>query len=130
MDSLTLDHLNEYYRVQPELIPARESILAIINNLLEQEHKFIRVDDVWIVPEASYSGRYFGTTILTKGGETVIRIAIGRPREDVADTIIHEAAHILLGKRHIRNINHGRKFTEMYAMLTNDYKDLVVAQLR
>jgi Zn-dependent peptidase ImmA (M78 family) len=129
-DSLSLEHLTDYYRVYPDLIPLRETIAAIMNEIVRMEKGPVSVADVWIVPESAYLGRYFGTTILTKDGDVVLRIAVKRALDEVADTLLHELSHILLGKRHIRKINHGPHFTKLYEYLKQHYTDFVLAQLR
>ena len=127
---LQLSHLADYYEVYPDLVPVRESIIQLINEIIENEGGPVVVDDVWIVPEKAYLGRYFGTTILTKEGFVVLRVAIKRSVEKVVDTILHEAAHILLGKRHIKKINHGRRFKVMYDALKERYTESVLALIR
>lgn len=118
----------EYYRVFKALVPFRDRILQIANQMLELEGG-AHFDDVWVEEGKSYIGRYLGTTILTKDGLVVLRVAIGRSADAVADTIIHEVAHRLLGVQHIRKGSHGEDFSQVYDSLKKKYQGYTVEAL-
>ncbi len=113
--------IKDYYRLNPALVTARKEILASVNKVVRKDGSSNTFDDVWVIPERSYHGT-LGSTIHTHDGLRVLRIAVGRNKGEVFETIIHEAAHAILGKDHVQQGSHGVDFQRVYDRLARAWK--------
>ena len=103
----------------------RELILEVANEIIRLEGGAVPVTEVRIVPAQTFFDMSHGTTILEENGDVALRVAVDRPRLEVGDTILHELAHVLLGREHIDRPDHGPRFQELYAHLKRTYLDTV-----
>lgn len=107
----------------------RALILEVVNDIIRLEGGPVSVREIRIVPGQSFFGLSHGTAILLENGDVALRVAVGRPTEEVVDTILHEIAHVLLGREHIDVPDHGSRFQEIYAHLKREYSPLVTDRL-
>lgn len=108
----------------------RSKILEIANDIVVLENGSVPVEDVRIVSADTFFGMSYGTSMLLDDGKVVLRIAVKRPLPEVADTILHETAHVLLGPEHIDNPDHGREFQKVYGELKRKYLAAIEKRLR
>ena len=104
-------------------------ILEAVNDIIRIEGGPVAVREIRIVPGDSFFGLSHGTAILEENGDVAMRVAVGRPPAEVVDTILHELAHVLLGREHIDNPDHGPRFQEIYERLKKKYLDTVTGDL-
>lgn len=107
----------------------RELIREALNFVIESEGGAYRVQEVRIVPGADFFGLSNGDTLMLPDGRIAVRIAVGRPPERVVDTILHEAAHVILGPEHIENPDHGSGFQALHDRLRRKYAGVVAGRL-
>ena len=107
----------------------RALILEVVNDIIRLEGGAVPVREIRIVPGSSFFGLSHGTAILLENGGVALRVAVGRPTDEVVDTILHEIAHILLGREHIDVPDHGPHFQKIYAHLKRKYSPLVTDRL-
>lgn len=107
----------------------RSRILEIVNTIITVEDGPIQVKDVRIVDAPAFFDDSYGTSILEEDGSIVLRIATRRSLDQVADTVLHETAHILLGPEHVDQPDHGEEFQGIYARLRREYMGVVEASL-
>ena len=107
----------------------RDLILEVANEIIRLEGGTVPVTDIRIVPAQTFFDMSHGTTILEENGDIALRVAVDRPPAEVGDTIIHELAHVLLGREHIDNPDHGPRFQEIYERLKKKYLDTVTGDL-
>lgn len=107
----------------------RQRILGVANMIVPLEGGPVPVKDVRIVAAPAFFDHTYGTTILENDGSVVLRISAKRSVSDVADTVLHELAHVLLGVEHIDNPDHGVQFQKTYETLRGKYFDVVMEEL-
>jgi len=107
----------------------RSRILETTNMMIALEGGPVPVSDVRIVSAPMFFDQTYGTSMLMDDGQVVLRVSVGRPVEGVADTVIHETAHVLLGVEHIDKPDHGETFQGLYRRLREKYYDVVVESL-
>ncbi len=107
----------------------RELILEVANDIIRLEGGPVPITEVRIVPGRDFFGLSHGTTMVLENGDIAVRVAVDRPPAEVGDTIIHELAHVLLGREHIDNPDHGPRFQEIYERLKKKYLDTVTGDL-
>lgn len=107
----------------------RQRILETVNDILILEKGSVFVDEIRIVDAPAFFDETYGTSIIRPDGGIAIRVAVKRPAADVADTVIHETAHVLLGKEHVENSDHGPLFQEVYAQLRERYLPVVMERI-
>jgi hypothetical protein len=120
MDSISAAAQAEFFR---------SKILEISNDIIVLENGPVPVEDVRIVPAETFFGMSYGTSMLLDDGKVVLRITIKRPLAEVADTILHETAHVLLGREHIDQPDHGPAFQGVYERLKLKYLAAVTKRL-
>jgi hypothetical protein len=114
----------------PDHSTLRSRILETVNMIVTLEGGPVQVADVRIVSAPAFFDSTYGTSILTDDGNVVLRVAVQRPPDQVADTVLHELAHVLLGPEHIDQPDHGAQFQSIYAGLKGKYTDVVMEQLK
>lgn len=107
----------------------RSRILETANMIITLEGGPVPVMDVRIVSAPVFFNNSYGTAMLLDDGSVVLRISVGRPPDQVVDTILHEIAHVLLGTEHIDQPDHGQEFKSVYGDLKRKYTDVVLEQL-
>jgi hypothetical protein len=117
-----------------------ELIRDAINDIVRIEGGPVRVSTVRVVPAAAFFDHSFslepkthsvfthGTT-LYENGELIVRIAVGRPADQVVDTILHECAHVLLDSEHNNEPCHGQPFQDLYQYLKRKYTGVMKGEL-
>lgn len=108
----------------------RQLILEALNFVIASEGGTRKVDEVRIVPGADFFGLSNGDTLMLPDGRIAVRIAVGRAPEKVVDTILHEAAHVILGPEHIENPDHGPGFQDLHDRLRRTYTERVARAVR
>jgi hypothetical protein len=107
----------------------RAKILETLNLLVALEGGPVAVTEVRIVPAPAFLDQTYGTSILLEDGSVAVRIAVQRPLPQVADTVLHETAHVLLGPEHVDRPDHGPEFQRVYQGLREKYSDVVMEML-
>lgn len=107
----------------------RSEILETVNAILILEGGSVPVSEVRIVSAPAFFDQSYGTSMVLEDGSIALRIAVQRPPDQVADTILHEVAHVLLGPEHIDNPDHGAEFQSVYQDLREKYAGVVAAAL-
>jgi len=107
----------------------RERILETVNMIIALEGGPVPVVEVRVVTAPAFFDSTFGTSLLTEDGHVVMRVAVQRPGKDVADTILHETAHVLLGPDHIDQPDHGLNFQNTYRRIRDKYFDVVLEEV-
>ncbi len=113
----------------PDELTLRSRILEIVNMIVALEGGPMPLSQVRIVTGPMFFDSTFGTTLLTQDGGAVMRVAVARPGEDVADTVLHETAHLLLGPEHIDQPDHGPGFQNTYRRIRDKYFDVVLEEI-
>jgi hypothetical protein len=108
----------------------RSEILETVNMIVTLEGGPVPVSDVRIVAAPAFFDQTYGMSILEDDGSVVLRIAVQRPADQVADTVLHETAHVLLGSEHIDRPDHGPKFQAVYGDLKGKYFSVVMESLK
>jgi hypothetical protein len=108
----------------------RAELLEITNSILVLEGSSTFVDEIRLVTAPAFFDDSYGTVLLEGDDRVVMRVSIGRPEDQVADTIVHETAHVLLGPEHIDNPDHGDRFQSVYQDLREKYMSVVMEGLR
>jgi hypothetical protein len=99
----------------------RKLILEAVNDIIRIEEGPVPVSEVRVVAAPTFFGLSHGTALLLENGDVVLRVAVERPAEEVVDTILHETAHVLLGREHIDRPDHGVRFQGVYERLRRRY---------
>ncbi len=107
----------------------RDLILEVANDIIRLEGGAVPVSEVRIVPAPTFFGLSHGTAILMENGDVALRVAVDRPPAEVGDTILHEIAHVLLGREHIDQPDHGPQFQKIYEHLKKTYLDTVTEEI-
>jgi len=107
----------------------RSEILETVNSILILEGSESFVSEVRIVSAPAFFDQSYGTAMVLDDGSIALRIAVQRPVDQVADTILHETAHVLLGSSHIDNPDHGLMFQSVYKELRERYLSVVMETL-
>lgn len=107
----------------------RKRILETVNMIITLEGGPVPVAEVRVVTAPAFFDSTFGTSLLTDGGQIAMRVAVQRPGEDVADTVLHETAHVLLGPDHIDHSDHGTDFQNTYRRIREKYFDVVLEEV-
>jgi hypothetical protein len=104
----------------------RSRILEIVNVIVTLEGGPAPVADVRIVAAPAFFDQTHGMSMLQEDGSVVLRIAVQRPADQVADTVLHETAHVLLGTEHIDQPDHGPGWRSVYQELQQKYRAIVL----
>jgi len=104
-------------------------VLDTVNMIITLEGGPVPLKEVRVVTAPMFFDSTYGTSLLDDDGQVVMRVAVQRPREAVADTVLHETAHILLGTEHIDRPDHGPTFQGTYQRLRDKYFDVVLESL-
>lgn len=107
----------------------RARILEIANVIVAVEGGSMKISDVRIVDAPTFFDSTHGTAILQDDGSVVLRISTKRPVDQVADTILHECAHVILGPEHIDQPDHGKAFQDAYQKVREKYMGVVTGTL-
>lgn len=107
----------------------RSRILEIVNVIVTLEGGPVPVADIRIVSAPAFFDQTRGMSMLLDDGSVALRIAVQRPADQVADTVLHETAHVLLGPEHIDQPDHGPEFQRVYLDLRQKYTDVVMERL-
>lgn len=107
----------------------RSRILEVVNMIITLEGGPVPVVEVRVVTAPAFFDSTFGTSLLTESGQVVMRVAVQRPGEDVADTVLHETAHTLLGPDHVDHSDHGADFQNTYRRIRDKYFDVVLEEV-
>jgi len=107
----------------------RSEILETVNAILILEGCPTPVSEVRIVAASEFFDQSYGTAMVLDDGSIALRIAVRRSPDQVADTILHETAHVLLGPEHIDAPDHGPEFQGVYQDLREKYLGVVTGVL-
>lgn len=104
-------------------------ILELANMMVMIEGGTLPVSEVRIVDAPMFFDNSYGTSMVLDKGSSAIRVSVKRPPAEVADTILHETAHVIMGAEHVENPDHGQKFQALYQKLRVKYFDVVMQEL-
>lgn len=107
----------------------RDRILETVNMIVTLEGGPVPVAEIRVVMAPEFFDSTFGTSLIADDGQVVMRVAVQRPGEAVADTVLHETAHVLLGPEHIDQSDHGQNFQNTYRRIRDKYFDVVLEEV-
>ena len=108
----------------------RQRILEITNMIVTLEGGPMKISDVRIVPAPAFFDSTYGTSIhREEDGTAILRISTKRPVDEVANTILHETAHVLLGPDHVDGPDHAELFQKTYRRIWEKYFDVVLEEI-
>ncbi len=106
-----------------------ELIRDAINDIVRIEGGPIEVSEVRLSPGATFFDHTHGSTTLLDDGTLAVRISVGRPADQVVDTILHETAHVLLDSERSDEPCHGKPFQDLYQYLKRKYTGSVTSEI-
>jgi hypothetical protein len=107
----------------------RQRILDVANMIVLLEGGSVTVSEVRIVDAPAFFDQSYGATLIDEDGNVILRVSVKRSVDQIADTVIHEVAHVLLGPEHIDNPDHGEDFHDVYRRLQERYFGVVMEEI-